>query len=175
MLRQYQANKKITDWKFFAHMTVGENRADCQVQDGIGDNHTSTGSYCTGWWDRYVDIKMKSCELQTETSRAHTASGVVVKHAPDPIWDPSALTYTASMHRKKETLYRTHFLPTAKATMVEKFRVKKYFPPASTVHASFSDNCWKPAFCSLCFDSSVQARMNSVFKRQKNATSKSRD
>lgn len=35
----------------------------------------------------------------------------------------------------------TYFLPTAKATMVEKLRVKKYFPPASKIHSALSDNC----------------------------------
>jgi len=31
------------------------------------------------------DIKIKNCELRTETSRVHTGSGLVVKHAVDAI------------------------------------------------------------------------------------------
>lgn len=35
--------------------------------------------------------------------------------------------------------------PTAKATTVVWFRVKKYLPPRLSAHASASTSCWKPA------------------------------
>lgn len=48
----------------------------------------------------------------------------------------------------------TNFLPTANATMVEWFLVKKYLWPGCRSHSSLSESCWNPALFKRFFASS---------------------